>query len=131
MTAAVPTPPVPPPVPPLVPGERGSLRLADRVLAKIASQAAREALAGAPRAEYVPRGARPRAGVSVRREQVYVQLSVELGYPVDIAAVCRSVRRHVASRVAELTGSTVLGVTVEVERLHARAAHVAQEGRVR
>lgn len=129
MTAVVPTPTSP--AAPLVPAERGSLRLADRVLAKIASQAAREALADAPGREYVPRGARPQAGVSVHREQVYVRLSVELGYPVDIAAVCRSVRRHVAARVEELTGVAVLGVTVEVERMHSRAVHAAQEARVR
>ncbi|MFF7216433.1 Asp23/Gls24 family envelope stress response protein [Streptomyces sp. NPDC008238] len=129
MTAAVPAPT--PPSPPHAPAERGSLRLADRVLAKIASQAAREALADAPGREYVPRGARPQAGVSVHREQVYVRLSVELGYPVDIAAVCRSVSRHVTSRVQELTGVAVLGVTVEVERLHSRAVHLAQEARVR
>ena len=130
MTAAVPTPASSVP-PPLVPGERGSLRLADRVLAKIASQAAREALADAPGREYVPRGARPQASVSAVREQVYVRLSVELGYPVDIAGVCRSVRRHVASRVEETTGFTVLGVTVEVERLHSRASHIVEEARVR
>ncbi|WP_431963568.1 Asp23/Gls24 family envelope stress response protein [Actinacidiphila sp. bgisy160] len=110
---------------------RGSLRLADRVLAKIASQAAREALVDAPGREYVPRDARPQAGVSVHREEVYVRLSVELGYPVDIAAVCRSVRRHVAYRVEELTGVAVVGVTVEVERLHSRASHVLEEARVR
>ncbi|WP_431948613.1 Asp23/Gls24 family envelope stress response protein [Actinacidiphila sp. bgisy167] len=130
MTAAVPTSPTPP-APPLAPAERGSLRLADRVLAKIAAQAAREALADAPGGEYVPRGARQQAGVSVHREQVFVRLSVELGYPVDIASVCRSVRRHVIARVQELTGTAVLGVTVEVERLHSRAVHLAREAKVR
>ncbi|MEU4093104.1 Asp23/Gls24 family envelope stress response protein [Streptomyces sp. NPDC026673] len=127
MTASVPAPPVPP----SVPGERGSLRLADRVLAKIAAQAARETLADAPGGEYVPRGVRPQAAVTVRQDQVHVRLSVELGYPVDIGAVCRSVRRHVAARVEELTGTTVLGVTVEVERLHSRASHILEEARVR
>lgn len=130
MTAAVPTPPRPP-APTPAPAERGSLRLADRVLAKIAAQAAREALADAPGREFVPRGARHQAGVSVHREQVFVRLFVELGYPVDIAAVCRSVRRHVIARVQELTGTVVLGVTVEVERLHSRAVHLAQEAKVR
>ncbi|MGW3246709.1 Asp23/Gls24 family envelope stress response protein [Streptomyces sp. NPDC001070] len=128
MTATLPAPT--PPVPPLVPGERGSLRIADRVLAGIAAQAARETLADAPGRERVPRGARPRATVSVHREQAYVRLSVELGYPVDIGAVCRAVRRHVAARVEELTGMAVLGVTVEVERLHSRAGHIPEEARV-
>lgn len=34
------------------PGERGATRIADRVVAKIATQAAREALAGLPRTRY-------------------------------------------------------------------------------
>jgi uncharacterized alkaline shock family protein YloU len=129
MTAAVPAPT--PPVPPLVPGERGSLRIADRALARIAAQAARETLADVPGREHVPRGARPRATVSVHREQAYVRLSTELGYPVDIGAVCREVRRHVAARVEELTGVAVRGVTVEVERLHSRASHILEEAKVR
>ncbi|MDX3074444.1 Asp23/Gls24 family envelope stress response protein [Streptomyces sp. MI02-7b] len=119
------------PVPLLAPAERGSLRIADRVPAKIAAQAARETLAGAPGREHVPRGAFPRASVSVHRDRMHVRLSVELGYPVDIAEVSRAVRRHVAERVEELTGIVVQGVVVEVERLHSQTSHAAEERRVR
>lgn len=116
---------------PLPPGERGSLRIADRVVAKIATLAAHDALAEAPRAEHVPGGTRPNASVAVRRGQVYVRLSVELGYPNDIGAVARSVRRRVADRIQALTGMDVSEVAMEVERLHSPATHAQDEGRVR
>jgi uncharacterized alkaline shock family protein YloU len=119
---------VPVPVPP---AERGSLRIADRVVAKIAARAARDALADAPQAEHVPIGTRPNASVALRRGSAYVRLSVELGYPNDIGAVARSVRLHVADRVRALTGMDVPDVAVEVERLHSPATHSDDEGRVR
>ncbi|MFI5807368.1 Asp23/Gls24 family envelope stress response protein [Streptomyces sp. NPDC051561] len=104
-------------------GERGSLRIADGVVAKIAARAAREAL-DAP-----PEGcAEPHAEVTVSRDSARVRVGVELGYPSDIAAQCESVRHQVASRVRELAGMTVPEVTVFVERLH-RAA--AKSGRTR
>ena len=47
-----------------------------------------------------------------------VRVAVELGYPSDIGAQCGAVRRHVATRVGELTGMEVPDVAVTVERLH-------------
>jgi uncharacterized alkaline shock family protein YloU len=112
---------------------RGSLRIADRVVAKIAAQAAGEVLSVAPGADLVPRGADPHASVSVRksavRDTARLRLTVELGYPVDIGAVCRGVRRHVTDKVEALTGMDVPEVAVEVERLHS-AARGKEEGRV-
>jgi uncharacterized alkaline shock family protein YloU len=119
---------IPQPVPA---AERGSLRIADRVVAKIAARAARDALAEAPRAEHVPAGTRPSASVAVRRGHTYVRLSVELGYPNDVGAVARSVRRRVVDRVRALTGMEVSEVAVEVERLHSPATRQENEGRVR
>lgn len=116
--------------------ERGATRIADRVVAKIAAQAAREALRarrnerGRPAAREgrdtreegtIPspgRGAAARAGVTVREHRARVRVSVELDYPSDIGAACGAVRRHVASRVRELTGMDVPDVAVAVERLH-------------
>jgi uncharacterized alkaline shock family protein YloU len=98
--------------------DRGAVRIADRVLAKIAAQAAREALAEAPGAELVPPGAAPHAAVSVHRRTARLRLSVELGYPGDIAAVCRAISNHVSERVESLTGTAVEAVVVDVERLH-------------
>ncbi|WP_328462607.1 Asp23/Gls24 family envelope stress response protein [Streptomyces sp. NBC_00448] len=111
--------------------ERGALRIADRVIAKIAAQAAGEALVGAPGADLVPDIARPHATVSVRKETARLRLALELGYPTDIGAVCGNVRRHVTGRVEELTGMAVPEVAVEVERLHSAAGRRKDEGRVR
>ncbi len=112
------------------PAERGALRIADRVVAKIAAQAAGEALSDAPGAELVPGDARPHATVSVRKDTARLRLALELGYPTDIGAVCGSVRRHVTGRVEELTGMAVPEVAVEVERLHSAAARRKDDGRV-
>jgi uncharacterized alkaline shock family protein YloU len=106
--------PVEPPEPPerAEPGDRGATRIADRVVAKIASRAAREALDGG-----LPLPL-PYAAVAVRAGVARVRVAVELGYPSDIGAQCGAVRRHVATRVGELTGMEVPDVAVTVERLH-------------
>jgi uncharacterized alkaline shock family protein YloU len=111
-------------------GERGGLRIADRVIAKIAAQAAGEVLVEAPGAELVPKEATPHASVAVRKNYARLRLTLELGYPADIGAVCGRVRRHVTSRVEALTGMVVPEVAVEVERLHAAAAGRKDEVRV-
>ncbi|MEC3993356.1 Asp23/Gls24 family envelope stress response protein [Actinacidiphila sp. DG2A-62] len=124
MGAAVPAQPLPA-------AERGSLRIADRVIAKIAAQAAGEVLGDAPGADLVPRDATPHATVSVRKNSARLRLTLELGYPTDIGAVCGRVRRHVTAKVEALTGMDVPEVAVEVERLHAAASgRRKDEGRV-
>jgi uncharacterized alkaline shock family protein YloU len=113
-----------------VAAERGALRIADRVIAKIAAQAAGEALTSAPGAELVPGDARPHATVSVRKDTARLRLTLELGYPTDIGSVCGAVRRHVTGRVEAMTGLAVPEVAVEVERLHSAASRRKDEGRV-
>ena len=108
----------------VVPGERGATRIADRVVAKIAAQAAREALAPLP-----PDAAQPDATVVVIHDTARVRVSVELGYPCDIAGQCRAVRRRIAERVDALTGMEVHEVAVLVERLHPSPASGAAQGR--
>ncbi|MFE2044535.1 Asp23/Gls24 family envelope stress response protein [Streptomyces sp. NPDC059477] len=121
---------------PAVPAaERGATRIADRVVAKIAAQAAREAVGPLPEA-----AARPHATVVVRphaqgpgeapADAAHIRLHLELGYPADIAGHCRAVRRHVTERVGALVGMEVPEVAVEVERLHLPTAYGAQ-GRTR
>ncbi|MEU3886499.1 hypothetical protein [Streptomyces sp. NPDC029041] len=95
------------------PGERGGTRIADRVVAKIASQAAREAVGTLP-----PGAGRPSASVVVHHDVAHVRVHVELDYPSDIGARCRTVRRHVVERVGDLVGMQVPEVVVQVERLH-------------
>ncbi|NEE05866.1 hypothetical protein G3M58_05395 [Streptomyces sp. SID7499] len=106
------------------PGERGATRIADRVVAKIASQAAREAVGALP-----PDAGRPSASVAVHHEVAHVRIQLELGYPCDVGARCRKVRHQVVERVSSLAGMQVPEVVVQVERLHLDAALGAVQGR--
>ncbi|MGW0614562.1 Asp23/Gls24 family envelope stress response protein [Streptomyces sp. NPDC002788] len=108
------------------PGERGGTRIADRVVAKIASQAAREAVGTLP-----ADAGRPSATVVVHHEAAHVRVHVELGYPCDIGGRCHRVRRQVVERVGSLTGMRVPEVVVHVERLHLEAGPDAVHGRTR
>ncbi|BBC37556.1 hypothetical protein SGFS_088500 [Streptomyces graminofaciens] len=110
----------------VAPGERGSTRITDRVVTKIAAQAAREALE-AP----APDSAPPHATVLVHFETARVRVSLELPYPSDIGGQCAAVRRRVAQRVGTLAGMDVSEVAVQVERLHLVHAHDAAQGRTR
>ncbi|MFM9367118.1 hypothetical protein [Streptomyces sp. Da 82-17] len=113
------------------PGERGATRIADRVVAKIAARAAREALRGG-----VPEdGAAPSATVTVHRgggrSSARIRISLELDHPCDIGGQCGAVRRQVTRRVEELAGMHVPEVSVQVERLHSARARAAAQGRTR
>ncbi len=107
-------------------GERGVTRIADRVIAKVASQAAREAVGALPR-DATP----PHANVVVHHETARVRVHLELDYPSDIGARCARVRRHVVERVGALVGMDVREVAVHVERLHRTAVHGTGQGRTR
>ncbi len=96
------------------PAERGATRIADRVVAKIASQAAREALVATAPDGHEP----PYAAVVVHDGSARVRVTVELDYPADIGARCRAVRERVVERVRGLAGMDVPEVVVTVERLH-------------
>ena len=113
-----------PPLRPVPPGERGATRIADRVVAKIAAQAAREALAPLP-----ADAAAPHATVVVHQETARVRVHLELGYPGDIGPRCAAVRRHVVERVGALVNMEVPEVAVQVERLHLTPAPGAPHGR--
>ncbi|WBO67178.1 hypothetical protein [Streptomyces camelliae] len=113
------------PRPPLAPpGERGALRIADRVVAKIAAQAAREALPSPP-----ADAAAPHATVVVHHEAARIRVHLELGYPCDIGAHSAAVRRHVTERVSALVDMEVPEVAVEIERLHPAPAPGTVHGR--
>lgn len=124
---------------PAVPaGRRGATRIADRVVAKIAAQAAREATgplppdAGPPHASVVVRPhAGPPASGEPPADAAHVRVHLELGYPTDIGARCHEVRRHVAERVGALVGMEVPEVAVQVERLHLTSASGPAQGRTR
>ncbi|KOG17622.1 MULTISPECIES: Asp23/Gls24 family envelope stress response protein [Streptomyces] len=102
--------------------DRGATKIADRVVAKIAAQAAREALDALPEG-----GSRPHASVVVHRDVARVSVNLELDYPSDVGRQCGAVRGRVRNRVEELAGMEVHEVAVHVERLHSpltrQAAH--------
>ncbi|MDN0195094.1 hypothetical protein [Streptomyces sp. S.PNR 29] len=108
------------------PGERGATRIADRVVAKVATQAAREALGTLPRG-----AAPPHADVVVHHDVAHVHVHLELGYPTDVGARCAQVRRHVTDRVSALVGMAVPEVAVRVERLHLAPEYGAAQRRTR
>lgn len=122
-------------------GARGATRVADRVVAKIASQAAREALSrsGESLSSVPPGRSKPRATVSVRpapeREHAFgqarVHVVVELGYPSDIGAQCGAVCRAVSEQVSRLAGVKVQEVVVTVEDLHSAHTRGVMTGRTR
>jgi uncharacterized alkaline shock family protein YloU len=110
----------------VAPGERGATRIADRVVAKVAAQAAGEVLGKLP-----PDATRPHATVAVHHGTARVRVHLELDYPSDIGGRCGQVRRHVVERVGALVGMEVPEVVVHVERLHLVPAHGAAQGRTR
>lgn len=117
----------------VAPAARGATHVADKVVALIAEQAAREALHEGPAS---PSTADAHATVTVRHSdrrardngeylgEARVRLRVDLGYPVDVGARCRAVRRRVSEQVIRLAGMSISGVTVHVQQLHP-----AQKGR--
>nr|WP_202492940.1 Asp23/Gls24 family envelope stress response protein [Streptomyces sp. SID7813] len=110
----------------VAPGERGATRIADRVVAKVAARAAREALG-----PLHPDAARPYATVDVHHDTAHVRVHLELDYPCDIGARCGQVRHQVVQRVRALVGMAVPEVAVRVERLHLAAQYGARHGRTR
>lgn len=96
------------------------------MVAKVAGQAAREALGALPAAAEPPY-----ATVAVHHDNARIRMHLELDYPCDIGARCRQVRQHVVERVVALVGMEVSEVAVQVERLYPAQAHGAAQGRTR
>ncbi|MEU7551136.1 Asp23/Gls24 family envelope stress response protein [Streptomyces sp. NPDC044571] len=96
--------------------ERGATVIPDKVVARIAARAAREALhgqAGTTRTEL----AAPRASVAVAGGSARLGLALDLPYPADLAGTARQVQHYVGERVAQLTGMKVTEVTLTIEHL--------------
>ncbi|MEU9443322.1 Asp23/Gls24 family envelope stress response protein [Streptomyces sp. NPDC048304] len=112
------------------PAERGATVIPDRVVARIATQAAR--VAQSRRAAILPdRGGptAPSASAAVRTGSVRLHLTMDLPYPTDIPRVCERIQQDVAERVAQLTGLRVGEVLLTVRRLVTAAD--GSRGRVR
>jgi uncharacterized alkaline shock family protein YloU len=134
--------------------ERGATTVADRVVAKIASQVAREAVSRfTESAGRVPPDRRtPRVTTSVRRApernaagpdgesaagrqevlgEARLRVTVELGYPSDIGSQCAAVRRDVTEQLRRWAGMEVSDLAVWVERLHSTYGRHPDQERVR
>ncbi|GLX34216.1 hypothetical protein Sros01_02890 [Streptomyces roseochromogenus] len=90
----------------------------EKVVARIAARAAREALAthtdtSAAHAKL----AAPHASVTVGSGTARLGLTLDLPYPIDLARASRHVQHYVSERVARLTGMRVTEVTLAIEHL--------------
>ncbi|GGW13288.1 hypothetical protein GCM10018980_77250 [Streptomyces capoamus] len=100
------------------PAERGATVIPDRVVARIAAQAARAAQSR--RAAVPPDRGNPEApgaSAAVRAGSVRLHLTLDLPYPTDIPGVCERIQQDVAEKVAQLTGLRVGEVVLTVRRL--------------
>ena len=103
------------------PAHRGQVSLNDRVVEKIAGQAATEvATAGGHSGGFLGIGGeanlatRPEVSVTTSGRTVALSLRLGLAYPASIRESTESVRRHVASRVESLTGLAVRRLDIDV-----------------
>ncbi|MFT2019576.1 hypothetical protein ACMA1D_27580 [Streptomyces sp. 796.1] len=106
--------------------QRGALSIADRVISRTATAAAREALHDLDHPT-----ATARATAVTRRGSARLNLALDLPYPIDIPATTDAVHHHVARRTEGLVGLPVATVRIRVERLHLPQAEAGDDGRVR
>lgn len=116
--------------------ELGVISINDRVVEKMAAQAAAEipdAGAAAPRvpgrsvtgaaalgARATSLTAPPKASAEVDGSIVILDLSISVRWPASVPEVTSAVREHLRSRVKELTGLTVAEVSISVTDLATR-----------
>ncbi|WP_370248533.1 hypothetical protein [Nocardioides sp.] len=105
------------PTPDADPGQRGSLVIADRVVTRVAGQAAREVAHVAVVRPRRPGGGSPRVRAVVAGGRSRIALDIATAWPQPTAAVAAQVRATVAERVGSLVGVVVDGVDVRVTRV--------------
>ena len=107
------------------PAQRGQTTIAERVVARVAAQAAAEV-------EQTGGAARQLIGITIGRQAgegaarvharteghlAMIEMRLSLAYPAPVRALAGEVRRHVIERVTGLTGYEVRHVDIEVARL--------------
>ena len=97
--------------------ERGATVIPDRVVARIAARAGREALSARPNRPARPAPPTPDASAHVHGSSARIRLAIELPYPIDLAAAARELQRQVTQRVGRLTGLEVTEVALAIRRL--------------
>lgn len=100
---------------------RGRLALTEKVVAKIASQAATEVSVTSARTggmfgfrDKVDATIRPKVEVELSGETADLALAVGITYPGSIRDATQLVREHVTRRVEELTGVDIRRVDIDV-----------------
>jgi uncharacterized alkaline shock family protein YloU len=110
--------------------DRGNLTIADRVVERIAGQAATEVdhVTGVPRRVLgqtlgkVKADSQARASAKVDGSIVSISVDIAVEYPTPVRSVAAAVRRHVASTVHSLCGLDVVEVHVDVPHFYTSAA---------
>ena len=104
------------------PEERGTLSLADRVVEKIASAAAREMNEVTQHSSgWIPGRSLPRASTEIAGEHARIGVEIASPWPTPLADIAARTRDHVQERVSTLTGIDVVAVDVTVaEIVHLR-----------
>jgi uncharacterized alkaline shock family protein YloU len=97
----------------------GATTIADRVITKIASQAASEIdhVAGPRRRLQFGSGTRPSATAVLDGRWARVTVEVAVDYPVSLRAVTESVRAHVAGQILALAAVEARQVDVHINQL--------------
>jgi uncharacterized alkaline shock family protein YloU len=107
------------------PAQRGQTTIAERVVARVAAQAAAEVgqtggaarqLIGITIGRQTGEG-NARVSAHTEGQVAMIEMRLSLAYPVPLRALTREVRRHVMERVTGLTGYEVHHVDIEVARL--------------
>lgn len=111
--------PAPSPPPAVAPRQRGRLVLAERVVEKIAGQAASEVGTASGRTGGVlgiggRETARPDVDVELSADSADLSLTIGVAYPTSIRAAAQQVREHVTRKVEALTGVDVRRVDIDV-----------------
>ncbi|MCJ0872660.1 DUF6286 domain-containing protein [Streptomyces sp. AP-93] len=94
---------------------RGTLTVADRVVRKIAEEAAREAVVGHG-------GSVTRGSATVRGQSARVGVDVTLPYRGSAGETARAVQEHMTARTSHLTGMSVPGSRIRIRELATVAA---------
>ena len=109
---------------------RGNLTISDRVVERIAGQAATEVdhVAGVPRRLLgqtlgkVKADSQARASAKVDGSIVSISVDIAVEYPTPVRSAAAAVRKHVSSTVHELCGLDVVEVHVDVPHFYSSAA---------
>lgn len=106
------------------PASRGKLVMSDRVIEKIASQAAGELEAvGSASGGFLGMGSRgelssrPKAKVHLSGHVALIEITAGVRYPAPLRRTGEQIRQRVREQVSMLTGLEVRQVDVEIEQL--------------